>query len=583
MERAHEFRILVDPTNAVVLRRLSSSPVFPVVAGKPVCLICIVPTQTVVGERIEVFVKGEDAWGNPTPVPGELSLTVEGGADVTIDGTYLTGDSPGTITVVATVPSLSCRSNPLTVLRSKGRFLRFWGDLHGQTATTVGTGTDEEYFAFARDLARLDFTSHQGNDFQVSDEIWRHLGEVIKSFNDPGKFVVLPGYEWSGNTSAGGDHNVIYLEDDQPIFRSSHWQIPEVPEDELTPAHPIDQLFIRLRENGKAILIPHVGGRYANLRRYFDQDLAPVVEIVSCWGVFEWMLWDAFDQGYIVGVVCNSDGHKGRPGGEGPGAGQFGVQGGLTCVLAEELTRQAIFEALKGRRCYGTTGPRIDLWFEADGQPMGACIEASEPVEIQAAVIGTASVEALLLYEGCRVIRTVRPKAFSAMNHSRRIRVSWEGARSRGRARRATWDGAIHLRGSEIERAQTFAFDSPADGITETEAHVVRFKSSTTGDVDGIDLILIQSAKGQLIFESMVGTCEVDLAELDQQSRSFDFGGLGLRVTIERYPEKIEETKLSLKWTVDSKAGKTTPYLVKAIQEDGHMAWASPIYIRRGV
>jgi hypothetical protein len=36
------------------------------------------------------------------------------------------------------------------------------------------------------------------------------------------------------------------------------------------------------------------------------------------------MLWDAFDMGYVVGVMCNSDGHKGRPGAEGPGAGQFG-------------------------------------------------------------------------------------------------------------------------------------------------------------------------------------------------------------------------------------------------------------------
>jgi len=33
-----------------------------------------------------------------------------------------------------------------------------------------------------------------------------------------------------------------------------------------------------------------VGGRYANLLNYFDQELITLVELMSCWGVFEWML-----------------------------------------------------------------------------------------------------------------------------------------------------------------------------------------------------------------------------------------------------------------------------------------------------
>ena len=36
-------------------------------------------------------------------------------------------------------------------LRS-GETKTFWGDLHGQTRATVGTGTIEEYFAFGRDV-----------------------------------------------------------------------------------------------------------------------------------------------------------------------------------------------------------------------------------------------------------------------------------------------------------------------------------------------------------------------------------------------------------------------------------------------
>lgn len=157
----------------------------------------------VVGERMPVFVRAEDAWGNPIPVPGVPSLSVDEDAGTIIDNNQIEATKPGTFMVSAMVSDLSCRSNPAKVHESKPGFRRFWGDLHAQTASTIGTGSDEEYFRFALDAAVLDFVSHQANDFQVTDQDWQRLGRVIKTFNQPGKFVVLPGYEWSGNTSAG--------------------------------------------------------------------------------------------------------------------------------------------------------------------------------------------------------------------------------------------------------------------------------------------------------------------------------------------------------------------------------------------
>ena len=45
---------------------------------------------------------------------------------------------------------------------------------------------------------------------------------------------------------------------------------------------------------------------------------------------------------------------------------------GLTAVQAEELTRDAVFNALRERRCYGTSGVKILLDLEVDGFPMGS-------------------------------------------------------------------------------------------------------------------------------------------------------------------------------------------------------------------
>jgi hypothetical protein len=68
----------------------------------------------------------------------------------------------------------------------------------------------------------LDFAGHQGNDFQITKEIWTEIKKQINTIHEDGRFTALVGYEWSGNTPVGGDHNVYYPGDEGDIFRSSH-------------------------------------------------------------------------------------------------------------------------------------------------------------------------------------------------------------------------------------------------------------------------------------------------------------------------------------------------------------------------
>lgn len=579
VESRHEFRILVDPTNAADPRPLNSSPIFSVVAGEPVSLTCLMPTQMMLGDTTEIFVKGQDKWGNPTPCPKDLRLKVCGSGEAVIEDRILKALHPGFVYIEAQAEEMICKSNPVQIIDKAPRYFHYWGDLHAQTDSTVGTGSEEEYFSFARKESRLDFSSHQGNDFQMTDENWNRLNRVISRHHKPGEFVIFPGYEWSGNTAAGGDHNVIYLYENQPILRSSHWQVPEVPEDDMSPAHPADNLFKKLKRIGNVMVIPHVGGRPANVSQFFDPEIEHLVEILSCHGVFEWLLWDALEQGHKVGVVCNSDGHKGRPGAEGPGAGQFGIYGGLTCVLAKQLTREAIFNALNARRCYGTTGARMYLWFEIDGHIMGEAFEADGKIMAKAEVHGTAPIEKIILMSGREVLYTVWPSLFEDVKSSPRIRISWEGARIRGRARRATWDGRITVRGTRYTKVRSFAFDSPADGIVSQSDTVVVFKSSTTGDADGIDLFLERTDCGTISFESELGNAVLNLAELNQTQKVFKFEGLDLMVRIQRYPEKLESTSLSMECSINPKPGDLNAFLIKAVQEDGQTAWASPIFV----
>jgi hypothetical protein len=265
---------------------------------------------------------------------------------------------------------------------------------------------------------------HQANDFQVTEAEWQRLRRQIGRFHADGRCVIFVGYEWSGMTPGGGDRNVMFRSDTASLHRSSHAEVDDMA-DAATDCFPVTELFARFRGRDDVLLIPHIGGRYADVVGFHDPTLEPVVEIYSDWGRFEWLLEDALRVGYKVGVVANSDGHKGRPGASHPGASTFGAYGGLTCVLAESLTREAVFEAVRARRCYGVSAAqRIDVELSVNGLPMGAEGRATGPVRVIGRVAGTAPLERIDVLRGLDLVRSVSRRTRSLPTRARRATAS---------------------------------------------------------------------------------------------------------------------------------------------------------------
>ena len=75
-------------------------------------------------------------------------------------------------------------------------------------------------------------------------------------------------------------------------------------------ANSADALFQAIKDED-AVVFAHIGGRYADITLSHDPRIERSIEIHSDWGTFEWLLEDAFKQGYRVGILANSDGHKG--------------------------------------------------------------------------------------------------------------------------------------------------------------------------------------------------------------------------------------------------------------------------------
>jgi hypothetical protein len=612
-EERVELKTSIDAFATYQFTELPEQPAFDLVAGPPTRWKAIWPSLAVAGEPFRLAIVAEDMWGNPTdkadarlllaalrPVqnlPASLAVKPGDGPRV-FEG--LVVDAPGDVdlAISSEAGETLARANPLRVVQSTP-LRRYWGDLHGQSGETIGMGSAEAYFRYARDRAFVDIVGHQGNDFQITDAFWQKLNRLTAEFDAPGRFVCVPGYEWSGNTGMGGDRNIFYRREGRPIRRSSHILVEG--QTSTDAVYTADELFHAL-EGEDAVVIAHVGGRYADIRYAHDGRLETAVEVHSTWGTFEWLLHDAFEQGYRVGVVCHSDDHKGRPGATTPGASTFGAIGGLTCYLMPELTRDALFAALRRRRHYGTTGTRLFLdlrgtfaepvvGFSQDPQLgpaqeravsealMGDIIRpGSVPMQLAVEVVGTAPVERVDVLHGPRVVQTVRP--YAAADLGRRVRVLWQGAEYRGRGRETQWQGRLTLRGGRIERFAPVNFLNPERQVRETAAGAaLAWSSVTTGNLVGIDLWLDDAHGGTLQLETNVVSGEVDLAALAADAVAFDGGGLGRRLSVYRLPETDWSRRVALEHIAAFPGGADLPVYVRVTQADGHQAWSSPIYL----
>ena len=612
VEKNVELLTSVDAFATYEFCELPKQPAFDLVAGPATKWKAIVPSLAVVGEPFRLAIVAEDMWGNPTEdAAATLKLQstrpLEGLPDnITIakgDGPrvieHLVAAEPGDFDLtVAADDQIVAQANPLRVV-SVAPLRCYWADLHGQSGETIGMGSAEDYFRYARDKAFIDMVGHQGNDFQITDAFWEKLNELTARFDQPGKFVCLPGYEWSGNTGMGGDRNIFFRREGRPIRRSSHILVQG--ETSTNAIYTADKLFEALTGEDCRV-IAHVGGRYADVKYAHDGHLERSVEVHSSWGTFEWILHDAFEKGFRVGVVCHSDDHKGRPGATMPGASTFGAIGGLSCYFMPELSRDALFEALRKRRHYGTTGTRLFLdvrgkfdqdvtGFSEDPKlgpakefpvreaMMGDIIRPKTvPMKVAVEVIGTAPLERVDVLHGTHVVQSERP--FTASDLGRRVRLLWQGAEYRGRGRETIWQGKLEVIGNWVDHFAAVNFLNPERRVQEiTPGVTFAWTSVTTGNLAGIDLWLKEIRIGKLRIETNIVSGEVDLGQLNEATIVFDGGGLGRKLSVYRLPERDWSRRLTFEHRVTFKGGSDLPIYVRVTQADGHQGWSSPVYL----
>jgi len=412
---------------------LGDLPQIETVAGPASDLTVIAPSIVARGEPFELAVIAQDGYYNAADsYTGTVTFASTDSTAQLPDVYAFTSADGGMKTFTVTLNTLGAQwitvtdpvlkpggvdSNPIDCRETAPGLQLYWGDMHSHTDFTDNAyGLPEAAFQHAREVARLDFYATSEKTYRKGLEYtpleWERTRHLVNEYYQPGEFVTLLSYEWA-TPAPYGHHNVYFRGTEEEILRGSEYRT-------------LEGLWAAL-EGKEALTIPHHTGIINHPDRpdgntavdwtYQNKGLQTTVEIYSEHGQSEYYepkhplsyencssgtssngphyARDAWVAGQRLGVIASSDDHSASPG---------RPYKGLAAVYAENLTREAIFDAIAARHTYGTTGQRILLDFKVDGHMMGESYTVPPPHSptIEVRVVGTGHLDSveMVKYDG---------------------------------------------------------------------------------------------------------------------------------------------------------------------------------------
>ena len=564
----------------------------------------VAPSVVEPGEAFELSVRAEDAFRNRATgaipgfeilVDGDVRAATPAGTEA-VSVVELTLDEPGPhwIEIRSGDGEIRGAANPVLVEESPARRI-YWGDTHGRSGHAEGTGTLDFFMTFARDDARLDFVAHAARDHWLDSAEWELSRRAVQAFDEPGRFIPYLGWEWTRPARFGGRHSVLLraAEGGERVSALEHPTLSEL----------YQGLHARY-DPGDVLVIPHAHdpGDY----RQSDPRLEPLIEIMSMRGTFEPFARQYLSHGHQVGLVAASDDPASHPGRSTPTAGAGAQRGGLGAVLAPELSRDAVFDALTGRRTYATTGERIILDVTVNGTAMGQRGEYSESRAVAGRVVGTEPIESITLFRNDERIWSEtygvgrgRPADAEEwlLSFSSDAAPLHPGDAPRGWRH---WRGQLGVRGAVLERIAGTDFANPATQHVEFEParNGARFATHTRGDTSSLRMTLSGIRPSASI------TIELEAGRETAATRPFfrppaeiperrvrltlNAGGIERTLPTDDYPaDRVTLRRLlrnaprdvSFSHTDGDDPRQGDYYYVRVRQVNGAMAWSSPIWV----
>jgi len=314
-------------------------------------------------------------------------------------------------------------SNPALAVEEE-RPAVLWGDPH--IHTTVGDCHPERCrtrnlaYAAARHAYGLDFVAiadHVSWEPRGTTGKWLDNLAACELYDEPGAFSTLYSYETSMKGGNGGDCN-IYLRQPNRTYVDP-WP------DELNMAQLCEAV------EGEFLAVPHHTtrtGKHGEIppKAYPGEHQMPVVEIHSKWGTSEYRgnptplkeihpgpsyVQDLLSQGYRFGFIGGTDSHTSLTFCRRLESETLGSLPGLTAVIVGRNHRDAIFDAIRARRCYAACSERILLDVTCGVLEMGQSgpLPETKEVTIRAAYAAESHIDSVEVIRNNEVIHREEP------------------------------------------------------------------------------------------------------------------------------------------------------------------------------
>jgi hypothetical protein len=415
--------------------------------GKLEFLKILTPSFVVRNKRFDVIIRFEDSYGNLTnKAPDETlievsyenfrenlnwKLFVPETGFLTLPNLYFNEIGVYRIQLKNLLTNQVYYSQPIKCFADNSSGL-YWGLLHGESEKVDSLDNTENYLRHFRDEKAFNYTGVSPFESieETSNEAWKSINHSVSEFSEEDRFISFLGFQYPGEQLSEGLRLFTYRKDNKSILRQK------------------DQKTNNLKKIYKSTLpkemiaIPcfTMGGN--NLGFDFE-DFTPeferVVEIYNAWGSSECLEEEgnprpiaSSKKGYTPfakGSIRSALNRNRRFGFIAGGLDDRGIYSefydnnqvqytpGLTGIISEKHTREALFEALYARSCYATTGERIILGFAIAGSPMGSELDTgSKPGlsinrHISGYVAGTTEITTVEIIRNGKVIKTYAPKS----------------------------------------------------------------------------------------------------------------------------------------------------------------------------
>jgi hypothetical protein len=412
----------------------------------------LVPSSAAPDERVRVLLVSLDKFNNVSSSSFE-GVVLRTEDKVLRDEIQYTGrytdrvalSEEGVYRLTAEIPGREdVTSNPIKV--SSDPTGPYWGDIHIHNYPSVDAMGNIPY-EYARDVSGLDFAASAEHGAVGLASHWEQVREWAAEWNEPGEFVAIPAFETNMSPSLPeGTHVNVYLYDDidfPPINRmnagSSRVSIPELEafledKDALTQLHHTPARFGQAdmrRQYHETTELIEIYSRHGTSEAYDPQSSIFMDKNNANEGEAKrgpYYARDAWALGHRFMTHGSSDNHF----------GQGGVRyNSIAGVYSDALTRESVLDSLAAGRGYATTGERIILEFEVNGNPMGSEVRArpGDQLEFEIEVHGTGDIDTVELFS-CPVLEPEREPPFGDLRFEEddprvaEARESWQTERA---------------------------------------------------------------------------------------------------------------------------------------------------------